>query len=231
MNKFLAYFLLTSCFAYGEFCENQQLLLVLTPSLESCQGRILCYEKQQDDWKTCSETIPVFVGLEGLAWGIGLHEKPEGFSKYEGDHKSPAGIFEVGPAFGFEEESRVDLKIDYLALNSHHEAVDDPESIYYNTIQDNELVDVDWKTSEKMTDHQVYKWGFVIQHNSGTPLPGYGSAVFGHIESGRGTEGCTAMSEEHLLKVLKWLDPTKKPVIVQLCEDDYAELKTEWDLP
>jgi zinc D-Ala-D-Ala dipeptidase len=43
-----------------------------------------------------------------------------------------------------------------------------------------------------------------------------GSAIFMHIRRGEGipTEGCVAMSEEAMLRLLQWLDPSRKPVII-----------------
>ena len=41
--------------------------------------------------------------------------------------------------------------------------------------------------------------------------------IFLHIWRGAGqpTAGCTAMSQDHLLRVLNWLDPNREPRLVQ----------------
>ena len=64
-------------------------------------------------------------------------------------------------------------------------------------------------------------------------VPGRGSCVFLHIggEGGRGTAGCTAMSEPMLRALMQWLDPAQAPVLVQLPLDAYAALRTAWALP
>jgi hypothetical protein len=39
------------------------------------------------------------------------------------------------------------------------------------------------------------------------------------------------MSQPHMLAILRWLDPVKQPVLVQLPESEYQQLKTPWLLP
>lgn len=226
MMKALIIGLCTSLSLFAQ--DHRQLMLVTTPDAEATQGHLYLYERDDTSlsWSSFYHPIPVFVGQTGLAWGIGLHEPQEGIQKREGDKKTPAGIFEIGTAFGFDE---IDLKMDYLKLKPSHEAVDDPESRYYNTIQDRELVVCDWISAEMMYEQPLYKWGFEIMHGGNVPYAG--SAIFAHLESGRGTYGCTSMSEEHLLTVLRWLDKEKRPIIVQLTEKDYLRLRDEWSLP
>jgi D-alanyl-D-alanine dipeptidase len=39
------------------------------------------------------------------------------------------------------------------------------------------------------------------------------------------------MAEEELKPVLAWMDPGKKPILVQLPEGQYKRLKKRWRLP
>ena len=57
--------------------------------------------------------------------------------------------------------------------------------------------------------------------------------MFLHIggDGGRGTAGCTAMGEDVLKALLRWLDPAQAPVIVQLPLEAYGALRTAWALP
>jgi hypothetical protein len=45
------------------------------------------------------------------------------------------------------------------------------------------------------------------------------------------TSGCTAMSEKNLLDIIRWLDPARHPLLVQLPEPIYNERRVEWNLP
>jgi len=50
--------------------------------------------------------------------------------------------------------------------------------------------------------------------------PYKGSAIFFHIApySGRGTAGCVGVGEGDLVKILKWINPSKNPKII-ICRD------------
>jgi hypothetical protein len=69
-----------------------------------------------------------------------------------------------------------------------------------------------WNSAENMT-HPLYKYGFVINYNT-ERIPNKGSAIFFHIGTSY-TLGCTATSESNVISILKWLDPSKNPVIIQ----------------
>ena len=216
---------------------HHQLLVVTTEDWDHLQGCLQLYERKDDhsEWLLKEQGIPVVVGKTGLAWGIGLHSRTNQVpTKAEGDSKSPAGIFSLGTAFGFASPVEMaQLKIDYLPLHDHIEAVDDPLSQYYNCIVDHRVVSVDWSSSEKMNAVSLYKIGMVVNHNYPNPQPGAGSAIFLHIwrNEHTGTAGCTAMSEQHLNRVLFWIDNSKNPVLVQLPIDIYREIQQEWNLP
>jgi len=73
----------------------------------------------------------------------------------------------------------------------------------------------------------------VIGHNVNPTVPGAGSCVFLHVWSGPGswTAGCTAMEQEQLELILAWLDPAKRPLLVQLPAAQYKRLMKPWNLP
>jgi L,D-peptidoglycan transpeptidase YkuD (ErfK/YbiS/YcfS/YnhG family) len=56
-------------------------------------------------------------------------------------------------------------------------------------------------------------------------VKGKGSAIFLHVWKDRGsTVGCVAMPEEIVLKILAWLDPAKKPLIVMGTEGELCAM-------
>lgn len=197
--------------------EALQLILVTTPSWESMQGEMSQYERasQHEEWTLRKPPTPVVIGKNGMAWGMGLHSTPTKNLKREGDGKTPAGIFSIGPAFGL---NRFSTKLEFILLSPHIEAVDDPASRYYNQIVNREAIpEIDWTSSEKMGSIDLYEMGFVVHHNFKDRIPGAGSAIFFHLwnEEKSGTAGCTAMSREDLSDLLQWLDPQKKPILIQ----------------
>ena len=92
----------------------------------------------------------------------------------------------------------------------------------------------DWKSSEKMfTVRPQYDLGVFVAYNSYPAIPGNGSCIFLHIwkDANTGTAGCTAMARENLEKVVRWLDPTKNPYLVQMPEAEYDSQRKSLKLP
>lgn len=187
-------------------------------------------------WQQHGSPIPVRIGKSGLAWGRGLTNTSSlpGPVKKEGDDKAPAGVFQLGSAFGHASAGEArSTKMPYLALSEKNVAVDDSQSRYYNQIVDTSTIErPDWRSAEKMFGVNVYKWGVVVEHNV-PPKDGAGSCIFLHVWENEGTptSGCTAMSEDNMEKVMRWLDPEKRPLLVQLPRALYNDLRTEWNLP
>jgi D-alanyl-D-alanine dipeptidase len=159
-----------------------------------------------------------------------------GARKREGDHKTPAGLFRLGAAFGYapQDEARW-IKIPYIALTRDSEGVDDPKSKFYNRIVERAKIDKpDWKSSERMfRDDDLYRWGVVIEHNSDPIVPGAGSCIFLHVwrSPNSATVGCIAMAQSELIPLLKWFDPSAKPVLVAVPKNVYSQLHRDWKLP
>lgn len=216
-------------FAAAVLSGSNQLIIVTTADWNATTGTLQRYDKHLLRWRAVGQPIDVVIGRTGLAWGRGLHGPQNGPQKREGDGKSPAGVFALGTAFGFASTS--DSKLPYLPLRETSECVDDTASTFYNQIVERTPA-ADWKSSENMRAVPQYKWGVVVSHNA-PPVAGGGSCIFLHIWSGpqSTTSGCTAMGEEDLVTLMRWIDPTHSPRIVQLPRDEYTRLRKEWSLP
>ena len=63
-----------------------------------------------------------------------------------------------------------------------------------------------------------YKYDIVVVHNGFTEdsksKKGAGSCIFIHIKKVP-TAGCTVMNENQIQELLRWLDPTSEPLLVQ----------------
>lgn len=216
---------------------SRQCLVVTSPDWGSTTGELRTFERSRTgDWKAAGGPVPVVLGKKGLAWGIGLWPAPKtGPHKIEGDNKATAGIFRLGPAFGYapaEEAGWINLR--YVSLTENTEGVDDPRSRFYNQLVDRTKVrQVDWKSSEKMRRADVlYKWGLFVAHNP-SAKPGAGSCIFLHIwrNSTAATAGCTAMPEKNLVALLRWLKPAAHPILIQMPRKEYEKLPPELNLP
>jgi len=217
----------------------RQLILVTTRDWDAVGGTLRRFERgsARGRWTQVGAEVPIVVGRAGLGWGAGVVAagSAAGPHKREGDGKAPAGVFRLGPAFGFAPRAEASwLRTTYTPLKPTTECVDDTASRHYNLIVDRGAVGaVDWNSSERMREIEGYRWGLVVAHNAAPPVAGRGSCIFLHVWAGpdKGTAGCTAMEQAHLEALLRWLVPAKEPLLVQLPDAEYARLRVEWRLP
>jgi len=219
--------------------ESLQSIVVTMKNWRSTQGKASLFERKtiQSKWKAVGESFPVVVGKNGTAWGTGLHSRPSGerfTSKVEGDGKSPAGIFMLTAVFGTA-ANPANLKVPYTPLVESTECIDDVESHHYNKIVDRNRVGIfDWNSSEQMLAvGEQYALGVFVAHNSAPVIKGNGSCIFLHIWKSptTGTAGCTAMERASIERIFGWIDAKKKPVLIQLPENEYALHQKLWKLP
>jgi L,D-peptidoglycan transpeptidase YkuD (ErfK/YbiS/YcfS/YnhG family) len=218
--------------------NTRQILLVTTKDWDAVEGSAQRLELQGTKFQKVGLPFPVVVGTTGLAWGLGLQPADlfvaDGPVKKEGDKKSPAGVFDLPNAFGYAAEPPRQTLLPYFPVTNASECVDDSNSRHYNEILDGSKLTRDWVSSESMLrNDNLYQWGIFVSHNSRPAKPGAGSCIFLHIWEGpkQGTVGCTAMQEKNIRMLLGWLDPRKKPILVQLPEGQYAKLRVKWQLP
>ena len=212
---------------------SDQLIVVTSKSWDATQATAQRYERRGKTFAKFEAPFAVVLGKNGMGWGKGLLDigQSEGPVKQEGDGKAPAGMFTLGTAFGYEPST--ETRLPYLSLTPTLECVDDSDSAHYNALVDAALVAKDWRSSERMRrSDELYRQGIVIEHN--TPAsPSAGSCIFFHIWRGptAPTRGCTAMEPANIARLLDWLDPNKSPVLVQLPEAQYEQLRERWKLP
>ncbi len=197
---------------------SSQLLVVRAKDWNSTEAVFQRYEKKEKHWIKIGEPFVVIIGRNGLGWGRGVHTIPSNAQiiKREGDGKSPAGIFKLTHAFGY---SPLKSNFPYRVYNENDHCVDDTRSRYYNKIIDSDSTSKDYQSYESMRlSNDYYKYGIVVDHNGigegETPLKGAGSCIFIHIKP-TPTSGCTAMTEKEILELIQWLDPLKKPLLLQ----------------
>ena len=203
---------------------TRQLLVVRTESWGSAVGTLQRYQSIGEKWRAIGKPIPVSVGKNGLAWGRGIDRDPQrAYVKKEGDGCAPAGIFRLGPAFGYAPRPPLGCRLIYRAITERDYFVDAPAAPEYNqwvTIparkpnQPEKL----WPSFERMKrPDRLYELGIIVQQNEDPVVKGRGSAIFLHVWRNPGvpTVGCTAMARDDLLALLQWLEPKQQPLLVQ----------------
>ncbi|HVF73179.1 MAG TPA: L,D-transpeptidase family protein [Chthoniobacterales bacterium] len=217
---------------------SRQCIVVIGRDWGSTTGILKAFERPAagGQWKLRGGAVPVVLGKRGMAWGVGLFGANQTAPrKTEGDNKVPAGIFRVGPAFGYAASTEASwVKLKYVPLTAETEGIDDPRSRYYNRlVERSKVARVDWRSSEQMRrKDDLYKWGIVVDHNPAA-IPGAGSCIFFHIwkNSRSATAGCTAMPERDLVNLLRWLEPVARPLLVQMPRRAYEALQPKLNLP
>lgn len=223
--------------------DAQQLVVVTTSSWTAINGRLQRYERGEKGFVKVGAAVDVVVGEGGLGWGIGVHgfaSAPSEPKKMEGDGRAPAGVFALTSTLG-----KIGVPATKMPKHTIEEGdvcVDDVTSGLYNRIVTQPLPEKSWNSAEKLlrAKDALYDLVIVVDHNHAVdgvvgerPIKGRGSCVFLHVwrRPNSPTVGCTAMTQAALTDVVMWLDPEKKPLLVQLPRDVYTRVREPWALP
>lgn len=231
MKKLFAFGFFVQSILFAQIETAQKLIVTVADEWNSSSGTLSLFDKTSNGWEKYRTAWNVSFGKSGLAWGIGLHTNPDGEDlKVEGDRRSPAGIFEVGVLYGLDESAPDGVRYPYRHITTRTRCVDDTVSHVYNMIVEEDSMSKDWLSDEEMGRVDPdYKYVLVVKHNPANEK-GKGSCIFLHINN-MPTTGCTAMNEEDMVTLLRWLDPGKKTLVVQLPHAAYHSMRTAWKLP
>lgn len=209
MKKF--FFLLIFFFS-NLYSQNQQVIFVLAPKLNSQTAKLVLYENE----KQISKPITVNIGENGLS-----------LNKKEGDKKSPIGIFNLEKIYTYHE--KIDTKMPYKKSTKNHICIDDINSKDYNKIL--EVNDkIKYKSYEKMLLKNItYEYVITVDYNSKN-VKNVGSCIFLHVENPKKkfTSGCTSMKKDDIKNIVSWLDKNKKPILIQIPKDNCSKLKRNY---
>lgn len=201
---------------------SEQLVVVLSPELNATAASMQRYEKELK-WVKIGDKIPVILGRSGL--GYVAFKEP---LKNEGDGRSPSGLFPITSTFGYDQNTI--FKLPYWYADENLYCIDDINDSRYNKIL--RIYEKSSLPSSYEVMHrkdEVYRYGAVIGYNP-SAQSGRGSCIFIHLNHSdkRPTSGCTAMDEAPLIELLKWLDPVKKPQILQIVKSECGKYKEEF---
>lgn len=205
--------------------EALQVLVVKTPSWAATRGTAQRFERSTPAarFRPVGAPLPVWVGRSGLGLrsdAAAAAAGEPGPRKQEGDGRSPAGVLTVGSLWGYAARPPAGVRLPYQTAGELDRCVDDVGSPYYNRLTAQPADGPPpWRSAESLrlpTDH--YKYLVVLGYNTTATRPGAGSCIFLHLAPppGAPTAGCTALAEADLLTVLRWLDPRRRPVLLQL---------------
>lgn len=181
----------------------KQALVVAAKTDGGFAAQLTAWEYGENGWRQAFDRLPAVIGRSGLA---------AGGAKREGDGKTPAGVYALGTVFGYGES--IISAMPYRQATADDYWVDDPASPLYNQWVHGRPAALSFERMKR--DDDCYKYGIVIEYNTRPVTAGLGSAIFVHVWRGpeAPTAGCVAVAEGELVRLLAWLVPAKRPVIV-----------------
>ena len=218
--------------------NSTQCLLGLADSWDSSHATLQLFQKSANQWQPQGEAWKARLGKNGLIWGHGLHPLPKNaLIKKEGDMRSPAGVFSIGGAWGYEPSIRKHPLLPYRKVTPCDLWVEDPSSTRYNQhlVLDRPPSSA-WEKKQQMKQSDpAHALKLYIGHNSHPhTIPGDGSSIFFHIWRAGGakpTAGCTTMDETKLRQLIARIDPSRNPIYVLLPTSEYTKFRKAWKLP
>jgi L,D-peptidoglycan transpeptidase YkuD (ErfK/YbiS/YcfS/YnhG family) len=182
-----------------------QLITVVPPRRSSTQARLELWRLSGGCWRRVRGPWTAWVGLRGVS--------P---AKREGDRRTPAGAFAIGPVmYGVAPNPGVRYR--YRRIVCGDWWVEDPRSPYYNQFRHvpcGSTPPFRTVTEDLSRSPTAYRHFAVIDYNTSPVVPGRGSGIFLHASTGRPTIGCVSLPLHQLLMVLRWLRPERRPLIV-----------------
>jgi L,D-peptidoglycan transpeptidase YkuD (ErfK/YbiS/YcfS/YnhG family) len=186
-----------------------QLIVVTADDANAATASLSTYQRTSGDgiWQRRDPVEPAVIGLKGLAWGVGFGAAGEP-RKREGDQRTPAGLYAMGPAFGTAPASRPG----YLRLEADKTfCVDDPASPHYNRIVTTAVAGR--ASGERMWSVPLYRRGLVVDYPPAADQRA-GSCIFVHVwrQPGQGTAGCVALPEPSVARLQDWIEPGRAAI-------------------
>jgi L,D-peptidoglycan transpeptidase YkuD (ErfK/YbiS/YcfS/YnhG family) len=190
--------------------SSRELIVVAAPRASATAGTLSAEARSADGarWRRVLGPWPAELGRHGLS----AH-------RHEGDGTTPLGIFAIAPTlYGNAPRPRA-LRERYRRLGCGDWWDEDPASAHYNR-----LVVVPCGVTPSFaagsealwTETAAYPYLAVIEFNAHPIHRGHqapGSGIFVHSWIDAPTSGCVAIHRSRLLSLLRWLAPSRRPVI------------------
>lgn len=192
---------------------GRQAIVVVADGETATGAALWLYERIGDGWKAVEGPWPAMVGKNGVS------------KQKEGDGRAPSGAFSLGTAFGWAQKPN-GVSYQYRLLDRSDRWIDDSQSPFYNRWVRGSASKCG--SGEDLKEIDQYKHALVVHYND-EAVPGDGSAIFLHVWRGPGepTHGCTAISENHMVELLGWLNYAARPILVQGTAEQIRRLMAE----
>jgi len=182
-----------------------QLVTVEASGYRTTVASLVLWERTGGCWRRAAGPWTARLGRSGLS-----------DRKHEGDGATPTGAFALGATvYGLAPDPG--LRTAYHRLVCGDWWDEDPASPTYNSFRHlpcgarppfgagSEAL---WRATV------AYRQFAVIEYNVDPVVPGRGSAIFLHDDTGGPTQGCISLPQAQLLRLLRGLRPAAHPLIV-----------------
>src|ERR1051325_334253 len=181
-----------------------QLRTVVPARRSSTQGALRLWRKSGGCWSAAAGPWTAWLGQRGVST-----------NKHEGDRTTPSGAFGFLPTmYGIAANPGVRYRYHRVVCGDWW--VEDSSSRWYNRFKHVRCGSTPpfHVTSEDMSrSPTAYRNFAVIAYNRYPIVPGRGSGIFLHVSTGRPTLGCVSLPLPPLLDLLRWLRPSRRPLV------------------
>jgi L,D-peptidoglycan transpeptidase YkuD (ErfK/YbiS/YcfS/YnhG family) len=183
---------------------GSQLITVEAPSTSTTHATLRTWRRSGGCWVAAHGPYPARVGHNGIRR-----------NRREGDGTTPIGTFRIGRVM-YGNEPDPGVKFRYRRLRCGDWWNEDPSSPTYNTLQRlrcGQQPPFEVKSPGMWQERTAYRHLAVVEFNMNPVVPGRGSGIFLHAQTGGPTNGCISLRRPDLVRVLRWLRPSSAPRI------------------
>jgi len=184
---------------------GNQLITVEAATAKTTHATLGIWRRSGRCWVAAGGPYPVRLGWNGLS-----------ANRREGDGTTPTGTYRIGPTM-YGNEPNPGVKFRYRRVRCGDWWDEDPASPTYNTFQHvrcGQTPPFKAESEGLWQQPRAYPYLAVVEFNMHPVVPGRGSGIFLHAQTGGSTNGCISLRRADLVRVLRWLRPEPRPRIV-----------------
>lgn len=182
----------------------QQLITVTAASTRTTYATARIWRRERGCWVAAGGPYPARLGVNGLR-----------ANRREGDGTTPAGTFRIHPTM-YGNEPNPGVRFRYVRTRCGDWWDEDPASPTYNRFvrtRCGSKPPFRVKSAGMWEERTAYPFLAVLEFNWRPVVPGRGSGIFLHAQTGGPTAGCISLRKADLRHVLRWLRPGARPHI------------------
>lgn len=182
----------------------RQLITVEAKVARTTYATLRTWKRSGGCWVAVAGPYPARLGKNGLS-----------SNRREGDGTTPTGTYRIGRTM-YGNEPNPGVKFTYRRLRCGDWWDEDSSSPTYNSFQHvpcGEKPPFGGASEGMWQQPRPYPYLAVFEYNTRPAVPGKGSGMFLHAQTGGPTIGCVSLRKDQLRAVLRWLRPADAPVI------------------